>query len=78
MSIRRISRENNTTEDCRDSFSHYFVPYAKIKDFNVLIDGKSLFDLLVKNEEKVNEKIMDKRNKNNFTTGNLLDFVYFK
>ena len=29
--------------DNRDSFSHYYVPNVKIKDFNVLIDGKSFF-----------------------------------
>ena len=40
MSIQRIAGENNTTKDYRDSFSHYYVPNARIKDFNVLIDGK--------------------------------------
>ena len=45
----RIAGENNATKDLRDSFSHYYVPNAKIKDFNVLIDGKSFFDLPVKN-----------------------------
>ena len=38
-------------QDYRDSFSHYYEPNARIKDFNVLIDGKSFFDLPVKNEE---------------------------
>ena len=45
-----FSRNNNT--DNRDSFSHYYVPNVEIKDFNVLIDGKSFFDLPVKNEEE--------------------------
>ena len=39
-------RNNNT--DSRYSFSNYYVPKVEIKDFNVLIDGKSLFDLPVK------------------------------
>ena len=60
-----------------DSFSHYYVPNARIKDFNVLIDRKSFFDLPVKNEEAY-EKIIDMRNNNDYTTGNLLDFAYFK
>ena len=34
-----FSKNNNT--DNRDSFSHYYVPNVEIKDFNVLIDGKS-------------------------------------
>ena len=58
-------------------FSNYHVPYAEIKDFNVLIDGKSFFDLPVKNKEAY-EKIIDMSNNNDYTTGNLLDFAYFK
>ena len=77
MSCQRIARENNTTKDHRDSSSHYYVPNARIKDFNVLIDGKNFFDLPVKNEEEAYEKIMDMSN-NDYTTGNLLDFAYFE
>ena len=43
--------------DHRDSFSHYYVPNVEIKDFNVLIDGKSFFDLPLKNEEEAYENI---------------------
>ena len=50
----------------------------EIKDSNVLIDGKSFFDLPVKNKEEVDEKIIDMSNNNDYTTGNLLDFAYFK
>ena len=78
LSFRRIPEENNTTKDSRYSFSHYYVPYARIKDFNPLIDGKSFFDLLVKDKEKISGKIMNMSNNNNLKTGNLLDFVYFK
>ena len=34
--------------------------------------------MLVKNEEEAYEKIIKIRNNNNYTTGNLLDFTYFK
>ena len=78
LSFQRIAGENNTTKDHRDSFSHYYVSNARIKDFNVLIDGKSFFDLPVKNEEEAYEKIIDMSNNNDYTTGNLLDFAYFK
>ena len=64
--------------DNRDSFSDYYVTYVEIKDFNVLIDGKSFFDLPVKNEEEAYEKIIEMSNNNDYTTGNLLDFGYFK
>ena len=69
--------EKITQQKIIDSFSHYYVPNARIKDFNVLIDRKSFFDLPVKNEEAY-EKIIDMRNNNDYTTGNLLDFAYFK
>ena len=68
--------ERNIIRDERDSFSDYYVPKVEIKDFNVLSDGKSFFDLPVKNEEEAYEKIIDMSNNNHYTTGNLLDFVY--
>ena len=76
MSFPRIAVEN-ATKDQRDFFWHY-VPNVRIKDFNVLIDGKSFFDLPVKNEEEARGKIIEMSNKNDYTTGNLLDFPYFK
>ena len=73
-----LSFTRDNAGDKRDSFSHYYVPNVEIKDFNVLIDGKSFFNLPVKNEEEAYEKIMDLSNNNDYTAGNLLDFAYFK
>ena len=56
------------THDYRNSFSKYYVPGAKTKDFNVLIDKKSFFDLPVKNEEAY-EKIIKMSSNNDYTTG---------
>ena len=78
LSFQRTAGENNTTKDYRDSFSHYYVPNGRTKDFNVLIDGESFFDLPVKNEEEAYEKIIEMSNKNDYRNGNLLDFAYFK
>ena len=63
--------------DNRDSFSDYYPPHIEIKDFNVLIDGKSFSDLPVKNKEAY-KKIIEMSNNNDYTAGNLLDFAYFK
>ena len=41
-----LSVEN---EDNRKSFLKYYVPNVQIKDFNVLIDRKSFFDMPIKN-----------------------------
>ena len=77
LSFERIE-ENNVKKDHRDSFSHYYVPKVLIKDFNLLIDGKNFFDLPVKNEEEAYEEIIEMSNNNYYTTGNLLDFAYYK
>ena len=37
-----------------------------------------MFDLPVKNEEEAYKKIIDMSNNNDYTTGKLLDFGYFK
>ena len=66
-------RNNNT--DSRYSFSNYYVPKVRINDFNVLIDGKTVFDLPVKNEEEAYEKFFGN---NDYATGNLLDYAYYK
>ena len=70
--------ERDNAGDYRDSFQIIIYQTLKLKDFNVLIDGKSFFDLPVKNEEEAYEKIIDMSNNNDYTTGNLLDFAYFK
>ena len=46
--------------------SHYCVPNARIKDFNILIDAKSFFDLPVKDEEKAYEKIIEISNNDGY------------
>ena len=67
-------RNNNT--DSRYSYSNYYVPKVQISDFNVLIDGKSFFDLPVKNEEEAYGKIIEMSNNNNYTTGNLFIIIF--
>ena len=62
----------------RISFSEYYVPEAEMKDFNVLIDGKPFFEIPVKNKEEAYEQIIEMSKNNDYTTGNLLDYEYFK
>ena len=71
-----LPRNNNT--ESRYSFSNYYVPKVRINDFNVLIDGKSFLNLSVKNGEEAYEKIIEMSNNSDYTTGNLLDFPYYK
>ena len=41
----------------RDYFSYYYVTNVRMKDFNVLIDGKSFFGLTVKMKKRNTRKL---------------------
>ena len=58
-------------------FSKYYTLKVEIKDFNVLIDGKSFDDVPIKNKEERYEKIIEMSKNNDYTTVNLLDYEYF-
>ena len=47
-----LSFEN---ENDRTSFPKYYAANVQINDFNVLIDGKSFFDMLIRNSEEIYE-----------------------
>ena len=64
--------------DDRQSFSQYYLPNVMVKDYNVIIDKLAFFDLPIKTEEEAYEKIIDISRNNEYTTGNLLDYDYFK
>ena len=70
-----LSFEN---ENDRTSCSQYYVPKVEIKAFNVLIDGKPFLEIPVKNKEEAYEAIIEMSKNNDYTTGNLLDYEYFK
>ena len=73
-----LSCSRNNLGNNRDSFSHYYIPNVEIKDLNVLTDRKRFFDLQVKYEAGTYEKIIERSNNNDYATGNLLDFVFYK
>ena len=64
--------------DDRKSFSQFYLAKVLVKDFNVIIDKLAFFDLPIKTEEEAYEKIIDVSRNNEYTTGNLLDYDYFK
>ena len=71
-----LSFEN---EDDRTSYYKCYVPNVEIKNYNVLIDGNPFFELPVRNIEETYEKMLQISDDNAyFTSGNLLDFNYFK
>ena len=64
--------------DDRQSFFQFYLPNIMVKDCNVIIDKLAFFDLPIKTEEEAYGKILDISRNNEYTTGNSLDYDYFK
>ena len=66
------------TADDRKSFHQFYLPKVMVKGFNLIIDKLAFFDLRIKTEEEAFEKIIDISKNDEYTTGDLLDYDYFK
>ena len=64
----------------RISNKRYYLPNVEVKDYSVMIDGKNFFDQSVKNDKVTYENIrkIDTGQGDDYTTGCLLDYIYFK
>ena len=64
----------------RTRTKRYCISNVEIKDYNVMIDGKNLFDQPVKNNKVTYENIrkIATGQGDDYTTGCLLDYIYFK
>ena len=71
-------KNDAANRDNRASNSTYYLPKVQMKDFNVIIDKKSFFDQPVKIEGEAYEKIIEIGRNNEYNTGNLLGYEYFK
>ena len=56
--VNRLFVLSFANKDDRTSFSKYYTPRVEIKDFNVLIDGKSFFDIPIKIEKKHTKELL--------------------
>ena len=64
----------------RTNKKRYYIPIVKIRDYNVMIDGKNFFDQPINNMIKTYENIrkITIGQGDDCTTGCLLDYTYFK
>ena len=78
--VNRLSVLSFENEDDRTSHSTYYLPKVEIKDYNVMIDGKNLFDQPINSMTKTYENIrkIATGQGDDYTTGCLLDYSYFK
>ena len=67
-------------DDHRISNKRYYIPNVEIKDYNVMIDGKSFFDQPVKNDKVTygNVRKIATGQGDDYMTGCLLNYIYFK
>ena len=72
-----LAFENDTQ---RANAKGYYLPNIEIKDYNMLINGENLFDQPIKNNKVTSENIRKfaTGQGDDYTTGCLLDFSYFK
>ena len=76
--VNRLFVLAHQTADDRQSFPQFYLSKVMVKDFNVIIEKLAFFDLPIKPEEEAYEKIIGISRNNEYTTGNLLDYDYFK
>ena len=69
--------ENDTQ---RISSKGYYFQNVEVKDYNVMIDGENFFDQPIKNDKMTYDNIRKNAicQRNDYTAGCLLDYVYFK
>ena len=67
-------------DDGQESHRQYYLPTVEIKDYNVVIDGRNFFDQPIKNDLKTYDNIrkIATDQGDDYTTGCLLDYPYFK
>ena len=72
-----LSFEN---ENGKTSHLPYYLPKVEIKDYNVMIDGRNFFDQPINSMTKTykNFRIIATGQEDDYTTGCLLDYSYFK
>ena len=67
-------------ENDRTSHSNYYLLKVEIKDYNVISDDKNFFDQPINSDRKTYENIRRTATGqlDDYTTGCLLDYSYFK
>ena len=72
-----MSSENDND---RESHKQYYLPNVEIKDYNIMLDRGNLFDQPIKIDLKTYDNIrkIATGQGNDYTTGCLLDYPYFK
>ena len=71
MKVNKLFVWSFENEEGTTSMSKYYKSEVEMKDLNAIIDGKSFFDVLVKNKDEAYQKIMSVSKNNDYRTSNL-------
>ena len=74
--VNRLSVLSFENRRVRQSYKQYFLPTAEIKDYNVVIVGRTFSDQPVKNNLRTYDNIIGQGD--DYTTDCLIDYPYFK
>ena len=73
-----ISFKDGNNDSARYFFDKYYMTLVEMKDFNALINNKPFFEQPVKSKQEAYEKLVEISRDNDYTKGNLLDYLYHK
>ena len=78
--IERSFQRSFESDAQRTCNKRYYIPNVEIKNYNVMIDGKNVFHQPTKNDKVTykNIRIIATGQGDDYTTGFLLDYTYFK
>ena len=78
--VNRLFALSFENDNDRESHKQYYLPTVEIKDYNVMIDERNIFDQPIKNYLKTYDNIrkISTGQGDDYTTGCLLDYLYFK
>ena len=71
-----LSFKKGNNDPTRNSFDKYYTSLVEIKDFNALINNKAFFDQPVGKKQVAHEKLVAMSRIDDYTTGNVLDYLY--
>ena len=73
------NRNDNANRVQRNNHRKYFLPRTEMKGYNVLTDGRNFYDQNINDEIKKYEELREIIiGKENYETGSLLDYDYYK
>ena len=71
-----LSFKNGNEDPTRNYFDKYYLSLVETKDFNALVENKPFFDQSAKSKQEAYEALVEMSRNNDYTTGNLLDYLY--